>query len=381
MPRYIPIDIERKLCAESMGRCMNPDCQAELFRKNGNVIEKAHITPYCKTAENVYENLVILCPTCHTDFDKNGAFDPEEVKHWKQLRATEMQNFFGKKYSSFQELQTQVVPILLANKTIYENYFLGDQKDLWEKFEGRILANNRKLKTLLENNLQLIQRHQNESYSNEEIVRRLFAHIEEFEQTRGDDEKVRQILFPKEINSIFGVSPVEEDLLPMTEALELLVMKLDAGGNFVTAALDIPHPYIQIKENNSHVKVFLNDVPRLRQLYYNYGCFRSAVVQFKSLHFALRYIKSRRIGYTFVRKYNFREIFVDYTKIVFVYRYCLSEADLKQMLPEENTVIVNLHHWNGESCISKKAYEFADKINVTLLTTAGFCEYIDGLKK
>lgn len=31
--KSIPIDVERKLYAESMGRCMNPDCQAELFRK------------------------------------------------------------------------------------------------------------------------------------------------------------------------------------------------------------------------------------------------------------------------------------------------------------------------------------------------------------
>lgn len=49
--KIIPIDVERKLCAESMGRCMNPACQAELFRKKGDVIEKSHIIPYCKTAD------------------------------------------------------------------------------------------------------------------------------------------------------------------------------------------------------------------------------------------------------------------------------------------------------------------------------------------
>lgn len=91
--KAIPIDVERKLCAESMGRCMNPDCQAELFRKKGNVIEKAHITPYCKTADNDYENLVILCPTCHTDFDKNDAFDPEQVKQWKLIRRERLRRF------------------------------------------------------------------------------------------------------------------------------------------------------------------------------------------------------------------------------------------------------------------------------------------------
>ena len=314
--KSIPTDVERKLYAESMGRCMNPDCQAELFRENGDVIEKAHITPYCKTADNVYENLVVLCPTCHTDFDKNDAFSPEEVKLWKRIRKEELDKLFGKKYATFNELQLQVAPILSENKSIYENYYINDQRELWDKFEAKILSNNKKLKTLLENNLQLIQCHPNKSYSNLEIVQRLFAHIDEFEKTRGDEEKFRQVLFPKEINSIFGVSPMDDYLLPMTEALEMLVEKLDAEGKFVTSALDIQNPYIQICENNWYVKVFLNDTPRLRQLYYNYGCFKSATVRFESLNYILRYIKSRKVGYTFVHKYNFREIIIKGEKII-----------------------------------------------------------------
>ena len=77
--RYIDESVKRKLYAESMGRCMNPNCQRELFCKNGDIIEKAHIDPYCKTADNSFENLILLCPSCHTDFDKNHAFTPEEV--------------------------------------------------------------------------------------------------------------------------------------------------------------------------------------------------------------------------------------------------------------------------------------------------------------
>ena len=180
---------------------------------------------------------------------------------------------------------------------------------------------------------------------------------------------------------MFGISPAGGSLLPMTEALEMLVEKLNEEGNFVTAVLDISNPYIQIRENGNYVKVFLNDAPRLRQLYHNYGCFKTPVVRFESLNFVLGYIRTRKIRYTFVQENNFREIFINGTKMVFVYVYCLSEADLKQMLPEENTIIVNLHNWNDESCISKQAYAFAAEINVTLLTTRKFRRYIDGLKK
>ena len=66
--------------------------------------------------------------------------------------------------------------------------------------------------------------------------------------------------------------------------------------------------------------------------------------------------------------------------MIFVYKYCLSETDLKQIAPEEQTVIVNLYNWNGECSISKKAYEFAERINVTLMTTENFHAYINKCK-
>lgn len=103
--RYIDEYVKRKLYAESMGRCMNPKCQRELFRENGDIIERAHIDPYCETADNTFENLVLLCPNCHTDFDKNHAFTPEEVLGWKKIRNEEFERIFRKKYTTFEELK------------------------------------------------------------------------------------------------------------------------------------------------------------------------------------------------------------------------------------------------------------------------------------
>ena len=373
-------NVKRRLYADSMGRCMNPNCRKDLFIGEGDIVEKAHITPYCETADNTYENLIILCPNCHKAFDKNSAFSPAEVKNWKQIRKEELDNFFSVQYATFDELKKEAEPLLLENKMIYENYYLGNNRNLWNKFEAKILVNNRKLKKLFTNNYDLIQKHNNSNYSNLEYIYQFIQHVDEFEATRPDEEKIRQILFPVEINSMFGITPVDDFMLPSTESLERLITKLNEQGRLEKVVIGVETPYIQMKENRKSTKVFLKDTPRLRQLYFNYNCFGNAGVRLKSLNFALKYISSRKIDFNFVVYNNLREITIGNTKIIFVYEYCLSKVRLLEIVPEENNVIVNLHNWNGSACISQQAYELSDKLNVKLLDMENFYGYINGIK-
>lgn len=379
--RYINKDVEKRLYAESMGRCMNPACMKELFSENGDMVEKAHIDPYCKTADNTFENLVVLCPNCHTDFDKNHAFTPKEVLSWKKTRREEVEQIFSKQFSSFEELKIAVVPLLEENKAIYEAYYLHDNKSLWNKFEFKVLQNNRKLKLLFSANLSLIQRSQNKSYSNLEYIQLFMAHVEEFELTRSDDEKTREILFPAEINSMFGIAPVVGSIFPSTESLELLIEKLIEQDKFERIFIGVEHPCIYVNEDGKSTPFFLDDTPRLRQMYYDYNCFRSPKVRLDSLNFALKYIRSRNVSYKFLTDGNLREIIIQKQKMVFVYEYCLSHAFLSQLSPEGNSAIVNLHNWNGESCISHQAYSLAESMNVRLLTMSEFYRYINEIKK
>lgn len=373
-------NVRRKLFAESMGRCMNPNCQAELLRDNGDIIEKAHIVPYCKNADNTFENLIILCPNCHTDFDKNAAFTPDEVRSWKKIRQQELDRLFSKKYKTFDELKNEVTPLLLENKMIYEKYYIGENKELWDKFENKILANNKKLKKLFEKNFDLIQSHREQRYSNLEYIYTFLVHVDEFELTRLDEEKKRQVLFPEEINSMFGINPVSERLLPSTEALEDLITKLNKEGKYEKVVIGIDRPYIQLRENGKVSRVFLDDTPRLRQLYFNYDCYERAKVRLESLNFVLRYMRRNSIYFTFSKYNNLREISVNGTKIIFIYEYCLSQVALRSLFPEEKSVVVNLHNWNGECCISKQAYDLSEEMNVTLLTMDKFYGYIHGIK-
>ena len=124
----------------------------------------------------------------------------------------------------------------------------------------------------------------------------------------------------------------------------------------------------------------LKDTPRLRQLYYDYDCFKTAGVRLESLSYALRYITRHGVKFNFVSCDNLRQIVINQTKLYFVYEYCLSEVSLRTLCPEENSIVVNLHNWNGSGCISNDAYVLAKKINVELFTMENLYEYIKSIR-
>lgn len=380
MRKAISENIKRRLYAESMGRCVNPSCETELFLTNGDIAEKAHIVPHCETEDNSFENLILLCPNCHTNFDKNSAFDEEEVKTWKSKRQKQILKIFAKQLNTFAELEKAVKPFLEENKTIYENYYLKDNKKLWDKSEEKILLNNKKLKTLLETNKSLIQDTERKEYSNLEVVNQFLLHLDEFNETRSDNEKVRSALFPNKINSIFGIEPIDESLLPSLESLECLVNKLEDGDKLIELLLGVKKPFIVYKENDVEVVLFLDDTPRLRQKYFEYGCCRRQKIKLDSFNFALEYMFNNRIDYMIEDYKSLSTITVKDKTIQFIYEYCLSKEELISLSPQRGLVIVNLHNWNGESCISKEAYEQAEIMDVKLLTMKAFYRFIQGLK-
>lgn len=269
--------------------------------------------------------------------------------------------------------------MLCENKTIYENYYLSGNKDLWDKFEFKILVNNRKLKNILLNNLALIQDYGDKDNSNLNLVQLFLVHIDEFEHSRLDEEKKRQILFPRKINSLFEVAPINDSFIPSVESLEILISKLQNENKFIDIYIGIDVPYISICNSGEISEIYLKDTPRLRQYYYDYRCYRRPSVRLESLNFALKYIKSRGIEFKFYEYTNLREIEVKNKKIIFVYEYCLSKVFLANLCPNSNSVIVNLHNWNGALCISSEAYEFANLINVELLDMDMFYKYVNQL--
>lgn len=60
----IPADLKRMVLIESGHRCAISTCKHP-------TTEIAHIIPWSKCKEHTFNNLIALCPNCHTRFDSN----------------------------------------------------------------------------------------------------------------------------------------------------------------------------------------------------------------------------------------------------------------------------------------------------------------------
>ncbi len=170
-----------RLFADSGGFCQKPDCLTELFLEEGgrdlHIAEMAHIfsamdrgpraKPSMSQAERgAYENLLLLCPTCHTIVDKAAqAFPDYLISRWKQEHKNRIAAAFGAvTYSTRSAAHAAIKPLLLENRTIFRDYGpLNDyrhnpeseQAAIWSrKVLSKILPNNRKLLAILDANRQ-----------------------------------------------------------------------------------------------------------------------------------------------------------------------------------------------------------------------------------
>ena len=96
----IPADLKRRILMEAGYRCAIPTCRDP-------ETEIVHIDPYSKVKEHRYENLIALCPTCHSRFDKKRIPRKAMVAYKKKLI------FLNDVYSRF---ELDVLDYLKTNK-------------------------------------------------------------------------------------------------------------------------------------------------------------------------------------------------------------------------------------------------------------------------
>jgi len=72
----IPKPIERAVLVEAGHRCAIPTCRA-------TTTEIAHIIPWAESHDHSFENLIALCPTCHSRYDQKKEIDRAAMKMYK----------------------------------------------------------------------------------------------------------------------------------------------------------------------------------------------------------------------------------------------------------------------------------------------------------
>ncbi|KUJ58318.1 hypothetical protein [Chryseobacterium aquaticum] len=212
-----------KLFANSGGYCQNPECNEPLFKtfssKEIHIAEIAHIISVNEGArknsvmksvdKGNYNNLILLCPTCHTVIDKNEEDFPESlILQWKVNHEENLAKVFSvKKFDNREAVKQIIDPLFLENKTIFDVYGPeteerfnpeSEMPELWlNKIRTIIIPNNRKILNIIEANYHLLNDNEKEKFQN------FKQHINDFEAKHIFNSTTTGIRFPKEIVSIY----------------------------------------------------------------------------------------------------------------------------------------------------------------------------------
>ena len=357
---------------------MNPICQNELIDKSVNVGDKAHIIPNAEAGDVSFDNLILLCKPCHKQVDDTRNETTIGIlREWKENRNKEIQQRFTKRCHSFKALSDLVVPILKRNQQIFESYGpKGDPTEdpqrhqLWLRFEGEIISNNRKLELIFSSNKPLLH------VGSQEIIDEFIAHSLEFIATRGDQDVPRLLLFPQNLLSILGIKESLVGFSQNLSALQNLINYLQKRQQFVSLILD-NEPRLIYLENGQQQTLRLEDRYRLQQLFWSGGFYRPNTTELRTdtLIFFLNWLDRNNIRHRFEDISDLTVLMLNDTqRVKLCYPYVLSLSDLHLMTLSEGDIVVNLYNWNSGK-ISDNAETYASEIGVQLFTQDEFFKF------
>lgn len=200
-----------RLFAESGGYCQKPDCLRPLFDDDHtvpiHVAEVAHVisagvegprTDTDATSEDLRqpENLILLCPTCHTKIDMADLDYPADLLgKWKADHYARISDAFGiRRVDSRAEARAMIEQRLVGNKVIWarlgpESEYRYDPEsakaDQWRReVVTQVIPNNHVIARVLLINQHLLE------VKEREILSQLELHIRTLERRHLEGELV-----------------------------------------------------------------------------------------------------------------------------------------------------------------------------------------------
>lgn len=225
--KNIPTPTKLKLFAASAGYCQKPECLQPLFPSQmggeKHIAEMAHVIPHGKKGPrfeerpledfnpDAFENLILLCPTCHTIVDKAPEAYPRAVMlAWKENHLAELARSQGiRAYETRGEVREAIAARLQENKAIWEetapidgsDFEYDPESDTAKKWSNRmrsvILPNHFHIQSII-----AINTH----HAREEEKRTIAEyqeHVRGLVERHVCDEAGTATRFPKEMETIF----------------------------------------------------------------------------------------------------------------------------------------------------------------------------------
>lgn len=184
-------DVDVKLLwGRAAGLCSNPDCKKDLTvilaqRGSYNIGEMAHIIARsaggprgrAEAGADTYDNLILLCPTCHALIDKGPSEYPPDLLHrWKaNHEGTIRAAGSSLKFNDVAGLKAVVTKVLLENNSIWRSFGPKSEiatsdpgsnaSEIWKlrKLDA-VIPNNSKIVNMVQNNLELLSKAQYEAF-------------------------------------------------------------------------------------------------------------------------------------------------------------------------------------------------------------------------
>ena len=114
----IPAELRRKVLVEAGHRCAIPTCRS-------TTTEIAHIVPYAEVKKHKYENLIVLCPNCHTRADKKE-IDRMSLKIYKRILQRLIDKYERFELNVLNELRQEKRVIIAGNMLLLIKNLLDD---------------------------------------------------------------------------------------------------------------------------------------------------------------------------------------------------------------------------------------------------------------
>lgn len=173
----------KKLWGLAAGRCSRPGCEEECIKfldKSDPMIigEMAHVIarkpdgPRGQTTggDDTYENLILLCPTHHTEIDKApaGVYTAEMIHRWKQTHEDRVRTSFNSsRFPNQRSLSVAIKRLLIENKAAWQEYGpesfeaknnpMSNLVEVWELRKlDTLVPNNCRIRQMIEQNRELI---------------------------------------------------------------------------------------------------------------------------------------------------------------------------------------------------------------------------------